>query len=321
VARPAHVARLMTGALLLGAFGAALAPAGPDALVPFKVVADAAANEVYVAIVIDFGSGSSRHTVQQCVPVPASDTDAQALAVDNSVGYNNSGLLCSIDKYPTNSMQQCTRTSGSDFYYWSYWHGTSGSWSYADNGPAGQGVSEGDVEGWAYQDPGPANPTAPPPSVAPDYAQICAAYVDPTTTTSTDPGVTTTTATGVTSTSVPTQSGSPVTTAPAPTTGSKPTTSPGSAATVGSSTPPSTTVAVPAGSGTTTTGPVTYTVTPDVGHGTSARGPGHLSASAASHRATGSSGSSFLPVVVVGLVIVALGGLAFLRWRRRPTEE
>lgn len=35
------------------------------------------------------------------------------------------------------------------YRYWSYWHGTgSGGWSYSTVGPAGYGVSDGDVEGW-----------------------------------------------------------------------------------------------------------------------------------------------------------------------------
>jgi len=53
---------VIAGSLLLGAAGAALAPAGPGALVPLKLAiasADSVGNDVYVAVVVDFGSGST----------------------------------------------------------------------------------------------------------------------------------------------------------------------------------------------------------------------------------------------------------------------
>lgn len=35
-----------------------------------------------------------------------------------------------------------------EYRYWSYWHGTSASWTYGTSGPASYPVSDGDVEGW-----------------------------------------------------------------------------------------------------------------------------------------------------------------------------
>ena len=52
---------LMWG-LFVGAAAAVLAPAGPGALVPLKMAiasADSVGNDVYVAVVVDFGNGSS----------------------------------------------------------------------------------------------------------------------------------------------------------------------------------------------------------------------------------------------------------------------
>ena len=65
-------ARVLMWGLFVGAAAAALAPAGPGALVPLKVAiasADSVGNDVYVAVVVDFGSGSSMSSVSKCVPV------------------------------------------------------------------------------------------------------------------------------------------------------------------------------------------------------------------------------------------------------------
>lgn len=303
---------LLTAGMLLGAVGAALAPAGPTALVPFKDLAASAASDIYVAVVIDFGSGSSTKTVEQCVPVPANGTDADALSVDNSVGYNNTGLVCSIDGYPANGTQECTRSKGSEYYFWSYWHGSSGSWSYAENGPAGETVSPGDVEGWMYQNPGPANPTAPPPGPAPDYAQICGTGTTTTTVSTTTPTSTTTTSgTSTTPTSTAGTSHTGTSTTSPGTKPNVPTTSGGGGGPKGSSaasTTTTTTTASPSGS-------------------SSSHSPSHRSthpdpsAQSARHSSRGSGGSPLLPLVLVALIIAALAIGAVVLWRRRPAEE
>jgi hypothetical protein len=334
--------RAVTAALLLGAAGAALAPAGPDALVPFKILAASAAQEVYVAVVIDFGSGSNMSAVSQCVPVPAGDTDADALAVDNSVAYNNTGLLCAIDGYPANGVQNCTKTKGSEFYFWSYWHGSTGSWAYADGGPGTQTVADGDVEGWRFQNPGPASPSAPAPSVAPDYAQICGSEINPTTTTTTA-GVTTTTSAGVTTTTsagvTTTTSGSgtgpgpPTTTVPGSTKGpsggggtsgpsapsSKSSSAPTTTTTTRSSSASATTsTTVPKGLATTTSSGATTFTESEHGHSSN-----RSEAAPASHhpKHSGGGGSVSLPLLLVAALIILLGVLALYRWRRWvPTE-
>ena len=90
---------------------------------------------------------------------------------------------CSVPSttYPANGVQNCGQSVGNgDFDYWSYWHGSSGQWVYANNGPAEQSVSSpaDDVEGWKFQSDEPATSSDPPPSVAPSYAQICNASTE-----------------------------------------------------------------------------------------------------------------------------------------------
>jgi hypothetical protein len=173
--------------LFVGAAAAALAPAGPGALIPLKMAiasADSVGNDVYVAVVVDFGHGSSMSTVSKCVPVASSAHDADALAAavgTGNVAYANSGLLCAIDNYPANGVQNCGESAGSGKYdYWSYWHGSTGSWVYADDGPAEQPASSpaDDVEGWMFQLDEPDNATAPAPAVTPSYGQICNASTE-----------------------------------------------------------------------------------------------------------------------------------------------
>jgi hypothetical protein len=311
-------ARAVTWGLFVGAAAAVLAPVGPDALIPLKLAvasADSVGNDVYVAVVVDFGSGSSLSSVSKCVPVPLSghDSDALAAAVGQAnVAYNNSGLLCAIDNYPANGVQTCGQGVGNgDYDYWSYWHGSSGSWVYANDGPTEQSVSSpsDDVEGWRFQVDEPDNPTDPPPGLSPSYAQICNASTEvpppaspsPTvTTTSTSPPSATTTTGGETpprpgSISAPTTTQARVGAAPK------------------SAAPNSTTTSVGAGSGTPGgTGPATHT--------TPGEHPAAL-ASSAPHHTAGGSGSTLLPVVLVAAVVAVLGGVAFFRWRRRPAEE
>ena len=312
---------MLTWGLFVGAAAAVLAQVGPGALVPLKIAiasADSVGNDVYVAVVVDFGSGSSMSSVSKCVPVPSSDRDSDALATavgEANVAYNNSGLLCAIDSYPGNGVQNCGQSVGSGNYdYWSYWHGTSGSWVYANNGPAEQSVSSpaDDVEGWRFQTNEPDNPTDPPPEASPSYAQICNASTEVPPSQPPPPAVTTTTSapSSVTPTSM--------------TTGGPSAGSSGQAATTTPTTRPK------QGVTTTTSGPSRTTTTNTLGSGTpSARGggthstsgthPTALASSASHHDASG--GSNLLPVVLVAAVVAALGGVSFFRWRRRLAEE
>lgn len=312
--------------LFIGGAAAVLAPVGPGALVPLKMAiasADSVGNDVYVAVVVDFGGASSMSTVSKCVPVPSNDHDADALAAavgSGNVAYNNSGLLCAIDNYPADGVQNCGQSVGAGNYdYWSYWHGATGSWVYANNGPSEQSVSSpaNDVVGLKFQTDEPATPSDPPPGPAPAYGQICnsSTEVPPAQSSSgaPPPQAPPTTTTAPASSAAPT-TGKPVPGAAQATTT---TTAVGTRAKSGGST-----AAAPPGAGTTTTTLRPGSAAPPTGgaHGTKGT---HRSivASAASHNSGGGSSSNLLPVVLIAVVVAALGGLALFRWRRRPAEE
>jgi hypothetical protein len=304
-----------------------LAPVGPGAFVPLKLAiasADSVGNDVYVAVVVDFGSGSSMSSVSKCVPVAsnAHDSDALAAAVGaGNVAYNNSGLLCSIDNYPVNGVQNCGAGVGSgNFDYWSYWHGSSGSWVYANDGPAEHSVASqsNDVEGWRFQVDQPDNSSDPAPGIVPSYAQICNASteVPPAQTPPAATPTTTATATPKPPSAVPTTgrtgTGPALATTPTTAAGTRP-----------KSDVPTKKAAT--GATKTTTTPGSGDTASGGGNDGSAQGSSSthrsIAASAASSDSGGGASSNVLPVILIAAVVAALGGLALLRWRRRPAEE
>jgi hypothetical protein len=299
--RSLRPARVLTGALLLGAVGAALAPAGPDALVPFKLLAASAADQVYVAVVVDFGNGT---TTSHCVPVSPGESDEQALSEVYPVVTNSSGLICDINGTPTSDTSQCLDTAGNNqFYYWSYWHGSTGTWEYSSVGPASYATSSGDVEGWRFQNPGPDSPDAPPPEASASYASICGAF-----------GTTATTA-------PPAAPPAQTNTAPA-TSGVKGSAQPGrSTSTTGAAGTTSTSAAAGAHTPKTSNSkPSNSSAEPTVTNRAHQFKTKNALASA-SDRNPGPGGSPILPLVLIGAVIALLGALSYVRWHRRPAEE
>jgi hypothetical protein len=312
--------------LFVGAAAAVLAPVGPGALVPLKMAiasADSIGSDVYVAVVVDFGNGSGMTTVSKCVPVAsnARDSDALAAAVGSSnVAYAASGLLCAIDNYPANGVQNCGQSVGNGNYdYWSYWHGSSGSWVYANNGPTEQSVSSpaNDVVGLRFQLDQPDNSSNAPPSVTPSYAQICNASTEvppppaaavATTTTTTAPAATPGVAATPTTSKTGAGSGPAVPTTTAVGARSKAT---------GATT---TTVSAPGQTSTTETA-TGSNVAGGGSHGSSDLQKARVASAAARESSGGGSSSDLLPVIVVAVIVAALGVFAFLRWRRRPAEE
>ncbi len=310
-----------------------LAPVGPGAFVPLKLAiasADSVGNDVYVAVVVDFGSGSSMSSVSKCVPVAsnAHDSDALAAAVGaGNVAYSNSGLLCAIDNYPANGVQNCGQSVGSgDFDYWSYWHGSSGSWVYANDGPAEHSVASqtNDVEGWRFQVDQPDNSSDPAPGVAPSYAQICNASTEVPPAQSPPAAATpSTTATPAAPPAAPAtgRAGAGPALATTPTTGGGATRAktgvPTKAAAAGATT------TTPRSGGTASGGGASSAR--GAGGAGGARGSssahGSIAASAASSDSGGGASSNVLPVILIAAVVAALGGLALFRWRRRPAEE
>lgn len=312
--------------LFVGAVAAVLAPVGPGAFVPLKMAiasADSIGNDVYVAVVVDFGNGSGMTTVSKCVPVAsnARDSDALAAAVGSSnVAYAASGLLCAIDNYPPNGVQNCGQSVGNGNYdYWSYWHGASGPWVYANNGPTEQSVSSpaNDVVGLKFQLDQPDNSSNPPPAPT-SYAQICNASTEVAPPQAQAVATTTTTQA---SAATPGISATPTTTKTSA--GSTPGVPTTAVASGGRSKASGGTTTTMAASGQTST---TSTATGSTG----LAGGSHVSndphtARAARATARGGSGNGssgdVLPVVVVAALVAALGAFAFVRWRRRPAEE
>jgi hypothetical protein len=300
---------------------------GPGALVPLKLAiasADSVGNDVYVAVVVDFGNGSSMTTVSKCVPVASNAHDADALAAavgSANVVYSSSGLLCAIDNLPANGVQNCGQSVGNGEYdYWSYWHGASGTWVYASNGPAEQSVSNpsDDVEGLRFQTNEPASSSDPAPAVAPSYAQICNASTEvPPTQTSPAPATTTTTAGTSAAPSV-----TPATAKSSSGSGAATTTTTAVGIRSKSAGAGSTTTTAESGGTTTTLAPSSSSGTAGGSHGSSSDAHRIAAANVASQGSTGGgSSNNLLPVVLIAVVVAALGAFALFRWRRRPAEE
>ena len=159
---------------------------GPSCHSKFAIAsADSVGNDVYVTVVVDFGNGSSMSTVSKCVPVASSADDADALAAavgSGNVAYANSGLLCAIADYPADGVQNCGEGVGwGDYDYWSYWHGSSGSWVSGERRARQNSRCPAQLttlKGWRFQLNEPDNLSDPSPAVTPSYSQICNASTE-----------------------------------------------------------------------------------------------------------------------------------------------
>lgn len=152
--------------------------AAPHAVLALAQRADAPAPEVRVAVVVDLGPHAvSPRFIVRCLKVPAGTNGSVVLAsVTSSLHvaaptYAVSGLLCSIDGYPSSG---CGTPGRGGYAYWSYWHGVAGHWSYADVGPAEWTVRDEDVEGWRFESHGTAGPADPVPGSSATYRAVCA---------------------------------------------------------------------------------------------------------------------------------------------------
>jgi hypothetical protein len=141
-----------------------------------------AAGTTHVAIIVDLGSGSSVSAL--CVPAGSSSNGATILAARASMlgtpqpRYGPSGLLCAIDGVPSTG---CGVVQNGHYMYWSYWHGSGGSWSYSNIGPASTGADAAVVEGWRWQPQGAGRPTDPAPRGPATASTICVPPAPPTT--------------------------------------------------------------------------------------------------------------------------------------------
>jgi hypothetical protein len=147
----------------------ALAPGVPQAF---------AATSKVIAIVVDFGSGSSKATISHCIRVSPSATEADAVQAlitaqrGQSLRWASSGLLCGVDGYPTTGCGVNEAHGG--YAYWAYFHGTAKGWVYANNGPAEVTAGSNHAVGLQFETKGKGAPSDPGPSVAPRTALACA---------------------------------------------------------------------------------------------------------------------------------------------------
>ena len=150
------------------------APALLTIVAPVQLHGACAANQVQIAVVVDFGTG--RSVSAACVGAGTRDSGAAVLAARASqLGTapprsNASGLICAIDGYPS---EGCGDQTGGHYAYWSYWHGDASGWTYSNVGPAGGRAQPGTVEGWRFQPAGAGNPSDPPPRGSPDATTTC----------------------------------------------------------------------------------------------------------------------------------------------------
>jgi hypothetical protein len=177
------LAALVVAVVLAAPAAVAGSPLGHTALGSRGCASAAGTNQVW--LVVDFGNvglpGQPDQTVQStCVSIPVGKTGSDVLGARAT--YAGNGLLCSIDGYPAG---ECGKQVGGKYQYWSYWHGGD-SWTYTSIGPATWKPADGSVEGWHFVS-GAGNPSDPPPG-APSASQC-----PPASTTTTAPATTTTT--------------------------------------------------------------------------------------------------------------------------------
>jgi hypothetical protein len=311
-------ARIHTG--LIAALSLPLA--GLTALA-LPISAGAANGQVCMGVVIDDSSGASP-AVQTANVTPGTTSDLQAMSTaGDTVTQNNSGLVCAINDYPADGLDTCLSAKKGQYFYWSYWQGNpdTNTWTYASVGPASHDVSAGQdyVEGWRYQNPGPDNPTAPPPAVSPAVA-FAGCQSTSTTTTTSGGGAGSPGGGGSTPSTTPTTASitQPTT---APSSGTVPTHPAGGAHAATTTSSPkalagSTSSSVPGSTSSTTS----TTAAGTGAHAKNGTSPTKLAEADTASRGQ-SGGDPVLPIVIVALVIMLLGGVAWFRWRRRPAEE
>jgi hypothetical protein len=279
-----------------------------------------ASGQVCAGIVIDDGSGTAPVPQGASAPVGSSDLDLLSAAGDTFT-QNSSGLVCAINGYPANGLQNCLDASHGLYYYWSYWEGdpATNEWTYADVGPAEHTVTAGQsyVEGWRYQDPGPDSPEATKPSVKPAaaFAQACQRVTSTTTTSSNVPG-------GDGSAAPNAPGSSPSATSPIPNTPPTAVKAPALGTTASNRGASQSGSTVTTGGG---RGPDAPQASGDASSSTTStaigerqpRTPAQLALTNQS-RHGGSGGDPAVPIIVVVALIGILGTVAWVRWRRTP---
>jgi hypothetical protein len=280
-----------------------------------------ASGQVCAGIVIDSGPGGPATLTQGASVAPGSSDLDLLNAAGDTFKPNDSGLVCLINGYPPDGLQNCLQAAHGLFYYWSYWEGdpATNTWTYAAVGPAEHTVEAGQsyVEGWRYQDPGPASPAAAKPSVTPTaaFAQACL-RVPPTTTTTTAGGSGAAGSSTTTTAAAPAHAPAAAVVGPQPGTKKVRTRGESPAATTTTTTQADGEQIPPQAAGDVATS--TTSASTNEGQSTPKTSNELALANPAEHR--GSGGDPALPIVLV-VIIAMLGATAWLIWRRRPKES
>lgn len=285
----------------------------------------AAPGEIRVGIVVDFGAEAGAPAGPQvaCVVVEQGATSAEVLRVWSkaTVGaprFDVSGLLCAIGGYPETG---CGERTDAGYRYWSYWEGGADGWRYSSGNPHVQPARADRVEGWRFQVSSGSGGDAQPPRRAP--TGLCADEPSPATTAPATTTSSTTASASVATTASPT----PAVTAPAAPaaviTGASPPATGGSqevsGGDEGAPAPGSPTTSGPDGTADPQRRPVSATSTEAVPVIRAEATSGDLAAAsvATGGDGPGSAGAPPVGAVAVAVAIVALGGSAAVRARRR----
>jgi hypothetical protein len=177
--------RLALGSAMVAVIVGSVLAGAPPASASELCTGSVPAGQVRVAVVVDYGTepGAPGTASARCLTVPSGTTGGQLLKLRSELlhtatpRYAGSGLLCALDGFPFGD--ECGEASGSEFRYWSYWSGTSGSWVYGQGNPFVRRVADGDIEGWRFVSAH--ESAAPPPRLAPDAGALFPSLVEPST--------------------------------------------------------------------------------------------------------------------------------------------
>jgi hypothetical protein len=110
------------------------------------IVAPAALATNYAGLVVRHGDGS---VAVRCVGFESDSISAIGLLQESGLSTNLSNSALGMVVYGIDG-EGSVDDWNSGRYFWSYWHGNGGSWSYSQTGAGGYRVHPGDVEGWQW---------------------------------------------------------------------------------------------------------------------------------------------------------------------------
>ncbi len=109
-------------------------------------VGNAALATNYAGLVVMHGDGS---VVVRCVGFEGDSISSIGLLQESGLSTNLSDSALGTVVYGIDG-EGSADDWNSGQYFWSYWHGSGGGWSYSQTGAGGYRVHPGDVEGWQW---------------------------------------------------------------------------------------------------------------------------------------------------------------------------